>query len=331
MRRIRKSKHRYVRNVILFLVLLALVLKTVSWLLVCSENVKNPLENQSGPAIAQEDRNSIDAVFMGDSNIQSSISPATLWKEFGITAYVWGGACYQMYETEHNLKKLFRRQSPDVVFIEANPLQSSKTETDSVNQKVKADVGNIFEVVLYNRYMKNLFPNRWNRWSVNQRSLSKGYWFQTKTQGYAGGNWMADEGTVAAFPHAAEQSLKRCIQICRRNGAIPVLLATVSPYEWNMGCHKRAAELAESMHVDFVDLNLQTQEMGLDWLQDFSDGGLHMNYKGMQKNCGYIGRYLIGKYGIQDHRADEAYFRWARDCETYLEYQDAAISQGKLY
>lgn len=326
-----KTEHRYRRNVILFALLLVLVLKTVSWLLVCSENMKNPLENQSGSAIVWENKNSIDVVFMGDSNVQSSVSPAELWKKFGMTAYVWGGACYQMYETEHNLTKMFRHQSPKVVFIEVNPLQSSKTEVDAINQKVKADVGNIFEMVLYNRYMKNLFPNRWHRWSIGERSLSKGYWFQTKTQGYLGGNWMADTGDVAQFPRTAERSLQRCVQICKENGAIPVLLATVSPYEWNMGCHNRTTQLAKSMDVDFLDLNLQTQEMGLDCTQDFSDGGLHMNYKGAQKNCLYIGQYLAERYKVADHRSESAYLQWNKDCETYLQYLETAIEKGKQY
>lgn len=92
MRNNNKTEHRYRRNVILFALLLVLVLKTVSWLLVCSENMKNPLENQSGSAIVWENKNSIDVVFMGDSNVQSSVNPAELWKKFGMTAYVWGGS-----------------------------------------------------------------------------------------------------------------------------------------------------------------------------------------------------------------------------------------------
>lgn len=331
MKKVENSKLKYIRNIIVFFLILTLVLKTVSWLLVCAQNIRNPLENQSGSAILLEKKDSIDVVFMGDSNIQSSVCPAQLWQQFGMTSYVWGGACYHLYETEHNLRKVLRHQSPKIVFIETNPLQSCKPGAQSVNQKVKADVGSVFGLVLNNRFMKNLFPNRWDRWSIGRRSISKGYWFQSRRQAYVGGNWMVDTTDVADFPELEERSLKRCVEMCRQHGTIPILIAAVSPYEWNMACHNRTQQIANELQVDFWDLNLRTQEMGLDWSQDFSDGGLHMNYWGTQKNSNYIGQNLVDRYGVEDHRLDDSYAVWAQDCDAYIKCQENAIARGKIY
>lgn len=56
MKKVENSKLKYIRNIIVFFLILTLVLKTVSWLLVCAQNIRNPLENQSGSAILLEKR-----------------------------------------------------------------------------------------------------------------------------------------------------------------------------------------------------------------------------------------------------------------------------------
>ena len=121
-------------------------LKTVSWLLVWSDNSTNILQNHCGPAIALEKKDTVDVVAMGNSNFYCSIDPTRVWEQQGIPMYIWGAPSHRIYEIQHDLKTLFKKQSPKVVFIEASCLMRDKS-TNAWNQKVKADVASVFQIV----------------------------------------------------------------------------------------------------------------------------------------------------------------------------------------
>ena len=316
------------RNVIVFVIILVLVLKMVSWLLICSENAIDPLDNKSGYAISHEEKDRIDVAVMGDSNVQCGVDPSSIWNSYGISSYVWGGANHRIYEIEHNLKALFQTQHPKVVLIEANTLRSDSSAVSAMNQKVKADVASVFALVAVNRNVKNFTPGKLGTWSCEKRSQSKGYWLRTLVQGYSGQEWMHATTDRTQIPDAAQRALKKCIEICRDNGAIPVLMATVSPYEWKMEDYNAVKDLADKNGVSFLDLNQETDALQIDWSQDTCDGGWHMNYHGARKISDYLGRYLRSDLGLQDHRTDQNYAQWNEDCETYMKCQETAIARG---
>ena len=75
----KKIRNKRIRNTIVFALILVLVLKTVSWLLVWSDNSTNILQNHCGPAIALEKKDTVDVVAMGNSNFYCSIDPTRVW------------------------------------------------------------------------------------------------------------------------------------------------------------------------------------------------------------------------------------------------------------
>ena len=306
------------RNVIIFVIILVLVLKMVSWLMVCSENAINPLDNKSGYAITHEQKDRIEVAVMGDSNVQCSVDPSSIWKDYGISSYVWGGANHRIYEIEHNLKQLFQTQHPKVVFIEANTLRSDTSAVNAMNQKVKADVASVFALVGDSRNIKNFTPEKLGTWSCQKRSQSKGYWLRTKVQSYSGQEWMYETTECTQIPAVAQRALKRCIEICRENNAVPVLMATVSPYEWKMEDYNAIKDLADQYGVSLLDLNQKIDALNIDWSQDTCDGGYHMNYRGARKISNYLGNYLKSELDLQDHRTDQNYAQWNEDCDVYM-------------
>ena len=70
--------------------------------------------------------------------------------------------------------------------------------------------------------------------------------------------------------------------------------------------------------VPFLDLNLFTKDLKIDWSNDSRDGGDHLNTSGAEKLSQYLGSYLSAHYPLTDHRSDGNYSEWNRELGQYL-------------
>lgn len=327
----KKIRNKRIRNTIVFALILVLVLKTVSWLLVWSDNSTNILQNHCGPAIALEKKDTVDVVAMGNSNFYCSIDPTRVWEQQGIPMYIWGAPSHRIYEIQHDLKTLFKKQSPKVVFIEASCLMRDKS-TNAWNQKVKADVASVFQIVANHRNINNFEPGRDSYWSFTERCKSKGYYLKTGTKAYKGKDWMKPTKQEAEIPDVAKKALENCIKICNDNGAEVVLLSIPSPNDWSAKRYNAVSKLAEELNVELLDLNCHMDEIGLNWNKDTCDQGHHMNFRGAEKISTYIGNYLAeNKKQLTDHRGEAAYAGWDKDCLEYAQARDDRLRDlGKI-
>lgn len=66
--------------------------------------------------------------------------------------------------------------------------------------------------------------------------------------------------------------------------------------------HNEVQALADALAVPYLDLNLNTEELGIDWNLDTLDGGDHLNYTGCQKATAYLQRYMQTHYTLPDRR-----------------------------
>lgn len=320
-----KIRRKRILHTIIFALVLVFVLKMVSWLLVWSENANDMIENHNGRSIFLEKDNSVDVVALGNSNFYCALDPTYVWEGYGIPMYVWGEPSHRIFEIEHDLKKLFKHQSPKLVFIEASCLMREKSSVNAMNQKVKADVASVFEAVACHRNVKNFSPDRLGEWSFTKRCRSKGYCLRTDTKAYTGGDWMKATDKKAVIPDVARRSLERCIRICQENGAEVVLLSIPSPNDWSMKRYNAVSRLAQELDVELLDLNMHMDEIGLDWTKDTCDEGHHMNYRGAKKNSEFLGKYLSEEKSLPDHSGEESYAQWERDCEEYAQARDQVI------
>ena len=88
-----------------------------------------------------------------------------------------------------------------------------------------------------------------------------------------------------------------------------MLLVSAPHFTWTTEKSNGVSRLAEKQGLPFVDLNL-AEDLGIDWEQDTSDGGDHLNHSGTSKVSTYLGRLLRDEYGLADHRGDPAYASW---------------------
>ena len=122
------SKKRMITKSVIFLLILAFILKIFSSLSIAMGYNANPLYNYSSYSIFQEPDNSIDVLSIGDSNVYSSIFPLVWWEQQGFTGYTWGQPSQRIPETYEYLKKIYKHQKPPIVLIDGNNLFRDKTE-----------------------------------------------------------------------------------------------------------------------------------------------------------------------------------------------------------
>lgn len=72
--------------------------------------------------IFSEPKDSIDTVFIGDSEVYHSFIPLNIWRDYGITSYDVSSPAQKLVYSMEFLKKTFEKQTPKIVFLETNAI-----------------------------------------------------------------------------------------------------------------------------------------------------------------------------------------------------------------
>ena len=307
------TKKKNVIKCFLFLGILAILLHIASWVSVQMDRNYNPLLNHSARSIFAEPDDTIDTLFIGDSNVYSGISPMIMWKDYGFTGYAWGEPSQRITETYEYLKQIYKHQKPKVVFIEPGNIFRDQLDLANFDSLVKAKISSLFSIVTYH---KNLDIHKLRNLKSNPRSLTKGFFIRTGEKNPREIK-MRSEKTEERVPisKVAQWYLKKSIELCRKNGSEVVLLSVPSYNAWNMKKHNSLKDMADKNEVAFLDLNL-ILEKNMNWKKDTADG-THLNVRGAKKVSKWIGAYLNENYELQDHRDDPDYMQWEEDLKVY--------------
>lgn len=309
------SKHRNLGKGILFLVLLATLLTVLSNLSIRLGRNVNPLLNYSSREIFHEPKNSIDILVIGTSDVYSGVSPLEWWNQYGYSGFAWGEPAQRVFDTHEYLKKIYRDQSPKVVFLEIGNLYRDQTDEQNLDSMAKAYIANVFPIVTYHR---NLAPKKFLNLTAKPASITKGYLLRLGTMrpSEPPTGYMAPDGNCAPINSFSSKELEDCIELCRTHGSSVVLLSIPSFTDWNMEKHNSVLKLADQDQIPYLDLNLALKKE-INWDTDSVDGGKHLNFKGAEKVSTYLGKYLKEHYTLPDHKEESSYHSWKVDYQDY--------------
>ena len=81
----------------------------------------------------------------------------------------------------------------------------------------------------------------------------------------------------------------------------------------DMEAFNRVSEIAAENGIEFMNMNYNYDDIGLDFEKDFNDYS-HLNYEGSCKFTKFLAWQLLDRYGdkIVDHRGDKRYSSWDR-------------------
>lgn len=277
-----------------------------------------------------EPNDTIDVFILGDSESRTSVSPMEMFHEEGITSYCCGINSENLCDMKQMLKRILKTQSPRLVIIECNVLF---TEFDWKDYLL-SEVSYIFPVIRWHDRWKSLTPEDFTSIpDYTSREVRKGYYHarvNDEAPQYLKDNYMTPDESEYEFPSINLRVLEEVAAICRENGIDLLLLSTPSVKNWTMAkhnlCERVAGELnleAQKYHtsVEFIDMNVMTDVIPIDWNLDTRDRGDHLNNDGMKKVCSWLGPWLKEHYHLEDHRDDPACQEtWTDMYDEYLEW-----------
>ena len=276
-----------------------------------------PVKNKSIYGIQREPEGTIDILALGDSLSYSSVSPMSLWNRHGYTAFVCGQPGQNMRETEELFKIALRTQSPKVVILETNAIFRNRLKEKNLNDTMEALINYYLPLFRGHDVWKSLVMKR--EYAEVGYAKYKGFPFRSDIKPYEKGAYMKETDKKAELPDENIEHLQNIADMCRDCGAALILLGTPSPKNYNYSIHNAIAEYADKQGLTYIDMNLMTDEIGIDWNTDTLDKGDHLNLSGAKKVTEYLGRYLSENYSLTDHREDAAFEQWTKVAAEYEE------------
>lgn len=264
--------------------------------------------------LLSEPEEMVDVAILGDSESYTLVSTYQLWKEAGIASYIGGQSGQWIGESYFSLKKILKRQSPKVLILETNEF-FSRGDASVIKDAAKSAqefARQMFPILKYHRFwkMEPADPKL-------QTTIFNGFELRAAVAPYTGGVYMhaTDDRTPVTF--ITRYYLDKIKRLCDAHGTKLLFVTAPSPVNHTMQRHNEVQALADALAAPYLDLNLNTEELGIDWNLDTLDGGDHLNYTGCQKATAYLQRYMQTHYTLPDRRDDVRYEAWNKQAEEF--------------
>lgn len=275
-------------KILTFAALLIVLAALLGWYFYPKNNSPEAgIQDYTASGFLGEPENSIDVVILGDSIPLCAFSPQIIDGEAGISSYVCATTGQTLPKSETFLREFLAHQSPKLVILEANHLYKEFTGLDAATEAV-------YRAVPLLRYHDN-----WKFLKPSQALSPVHYTVQLPEKGYyekkgivPGENtdYMSSFQGFAEIPAGAKGIVRSLSALCRKEGAQLLLLSAPSAANWNNASHNAVAALAEELGISYVDMNLE--DLSIDWTLDTPDAGDHLNGTGAQKASRWLGDYL---------------------------------------
>lgn len=283
-----------------------------------------------------------DVIFIGDCEVYANFSPAELYRQRGITAYVRGTSQQLVWQSYYVLKETLRYETPKVVVFNVNAMRYSEPVSEAYHRltidgmRWSAEKVGIIQASMTEEedFWSYVFPIlRYHARFDELSSEDLEYFFRTEKNTFNGyqmnTNVVPLEHLPAKRPLAnytfgdiCYEYLEKMTELCKENDVELVLIKAPSRYPyWYDEYDQQIRDFAEEHGLAFYNLQKEEEAIGLDFTTDTYDAGLHLNLSGATKLSTWFADILADNHGCVDHRGDPAV---AAEYEKLLERYDAA-------
>lgn len=300
-----------------FLLILAVLIGAASYVVLPKNNTRAAgMHTPQANGFLGEPENTIDVLFLGNSECYCGFVPMEIWKEQGITSYVSGSSLQRLYQSEQYLRSAFRNQSPKIVILETLAVFTDYGRTDVLSDMA----GEWIPLLRYHDRWKSLGAKDFYQ-PVQYTHVrgDKGYHTFRDIKAADTTGYMSPTEEIRWVPSKNIRHIQNMQEFCQEHGAQLILVSVPSTANWNQANHNGIAAMADSLGILYLDLNLMPEEVPIDWKVDTRDQGDHMNITGARKVSDFIGQWLAETGLFEDKRGQEAYSQWDRFLQEYLE------------
>ncbi len=281
-----------------------------------------------------EDKNSVDVVFIGASDVYSGYMPGLAYDEFGYTSYLFATGSNPVSIYKSQIKEVMAHQSPKMIVIELNGVlyKDDKKLYDKGNLHKYIDdmpysvnrLQTIAELVPYENQAEFYVPflkyhGLWDNYPSEEKfSWLKSRW-QLQGRGYSllkGSNVIADvmkpsdsvkrdlsnDDSRMQVDPKSEEYFRDLLQYLKDNDITNVIFVRF-PHMVDDTVYdrfqrtNRCADIIGEYGFDFYNFERYMDDTGISLDSDFGNSE-HLNIYGNEKMTGYIGRLLTEKYGV---------------------------------
>ena len=298
-----------------------------------------------------EKDNTLDVLFMGNSDMYRGMSPIVLWDEYGIASYSYTSPGQRMWTSYYVLLDALRSQSPEIIVLNVDSIQSTGPSAESNYRKaldnmqmspvkikaildpafkfnIEKKISFVFPILRYHTRAADLTKEDFELAYGYNVFEYKGMDMNANVRPYEGGNtYMEEKEESFEIPEEPKKYVDKIIEICEENNIKLILVEIPSADSWSYAKSIALSEYALEKEVPFIDFNLLLDEIDLDWTKDTEDGGDHLNVIGAEKVSKYMGEYLKQNYDIKDRREDENYKSWFESSNIYHKDKQEKINK----
>ena len=321
------SKKRIVRNCIIWILIIALHLQVLN-LIFLPKNTDALAATTVINGFYAEEKDSLDVVFFGSSQVALGISPMEIYEKYGIKSYNLTTGDQPIAATYYWVKEAYKRQKNMTAVIDID-MATNETGISEAAFIEAIDymhwglnrlgaihaVTSLYKQNKWDFYVPFLrFHSRWSELSGKDFSYLL---HRTRTNVKKGQYPLA---SLSAFdyrgidddPEAGietedgepiilernEKYLRKTAEFCREKGIKLVFIKTPITI-WTAEQHNAVEELSESLDVPFLDMNMKPypDSIGLDPKADYQ-GTDHLNILGAEKVSTALGQYLLDNHYV---------------------------------
>ena len=335
-----------------FIAILALVLAVGAFVWVMQEFFLNGTgeEYQRLRAFYMEDRDSLDVVVIGSSEVKLGYSAPEVYRTTKVTSYPYCFSVNPVPLWTYEMKDIQKRQHPDVLVVEINgavyqkdkhihskgafykladsmPLSPNKIRMAS--REGDSDLLScLFPIIRYHGdwteigksddYKDIMMLDRHGH-AILRGTQSPLYQAKIPDK-----KPYPDDKETAKMNDDAEEALKDFLKDCKSSGIENILFVQfphLTIYKKSYNRHKRynrAAEIIADAGYEYVDFSAMKDEIGLDPQTDFYDSE-HMNAGGQKKFSDFMGRYIRDKYGLAPSKLSQKQQQQWDESVDYIE------------
>ena len=285
-----------------------------------------------------------DVIFLGDCEFYETISPVTLWEEYGISSYVRGSPQQLIWQSYYVLLDTLKHETPKVVVFNAMEMKIGKVQSEaytrltldglkdiryrleaaklSLKEENESLLSYVFPLLRYHSRITDLNLDDF-RYLFHRDLISHhGYLMQTKVDPQTEEPFQPPLFDYS-FPDICWEYLDKIADLCEENGIQLVLFKapTISwQYPWYDEWDTQLVDYAEKNDLLYINGIDYAEEMGLDMTQDTYDKGVHLNVYGAEKCSRFLGSILRNDYNVPDGRTDSKLSdAWKPVCDRYHE------------
>ena len=310
----------------------------------------------------REEENSLDAVFIGASEVFTGFAPGYAYERFGITSYMYAMESNQGSLYKAQLKEILAHQNPQVIYVdvfgflrsvetslyeearlriftESMPLSINKLET-IFSHPYEDKLSCLFPIM---KYHGDMTIARSRIALTVKRLLSGGNAGELKgvstlTAIYPGpGDPGSKEESAFSIAPRCEELLRDFLAYCQAHVSGQVVFVNFPRYLQNeenhslLSCVRMTESIIGEYGFPFIDLQSRMEEINLDVTRDFYNEH-HVNVYGQRKITEFFGRLTTQTLGVVPMAQSENNARrWQEAAENTRQYfvlAEQAIQDG---